>query len=205
MAGLREKQKQQRREAIAAAAMQLFVEKGFNRTRMEDIAAAVNVSGQTVFNYYPSKQVILFEFLRRADNSALEAVYNTLNPADDPVDVLCGLVEIITELELQLMPPPLWREILPMILFNPRDELPETYARGNDELVAEIRKFLQAMLAAGTISAATDLDFAAFMINDYGHLQMVRLVASDEPDWAGFRDNVRSSITLFVKGMLQPG
>ena len=151
MAGLREQKKQRRREAIAQAGMQLFVEKGFNKTRMEDIAAAVDVSGQTVFNYFPSKQTILFEFLRRADNSALEEVYKSLDPAGDPVDVLCGLVEIITELELQLMPAPLWREILPMIMFHPKDELPETYARGNDELVAEIRKFLQAMLDAGSI------------------------------------------------------
>ena len=202
MAGLREQKKQRRREAIAQAGMQLFVEKGFNKTRMEDIAAAVDVSGQTVFNYFPSKQTILFEFLRRADNSALEEVYKSLDPAGDPVDVLCGLVEIITELELQLMPAPLWREILPMIMFQPKDELPETYARGNDELVAEIRKFLQAMLDAGSISADTDLDFAAFMINDYGHLQLVRLVTSDEPDWDAFRQNVRSSITLFVQGML---
>ena len=202
MAGLREQKKQRRREAIAQAGMQLFVEKGFNKTRMEDIAAAVDVSGQTVFNYFPSKQTILFEFLRRADNSALEEVYKSLDPAGNPVDVLCGLVEIITELELQLMPAPLWREILPMIMFQPKDELPETYARGNDELVAEIRKFLQAMLDAGSISADTDLDFAAFMINDYGHLQLVRLVTSDEPDWDAFRQNVRSSITLFVQGML---
>ena len=40
------------------------------------------------------------------------------------------------------------------------------------------------------------------MINDYGHLQLVRLVTSDEPDWDAFRQNVRSSITLFVQGML---
>jgi len=60
-----------------------------------------------------------------------------------------------------------------MIMFNPKDELPGTYARGNEELVAEIHKFLQAMLEAGTISTATDLDFAAFMINDYGHLQLM--------------------------------
>ena len=58
------------------------------------------------------------------------------------------------------------------------------------------------MLDAGSISADTDLDFAAFMINDYGHLQLVRLVTSDEPDWDAFRQNVRSSITLFVQGML---
>ncbi|MAD47254.1 MAG: TetR family transcriptional regulator [Oceanospirillaceae bacterium] len=201
MAGLREQQKQQRREAIAQAGMKLFVSKGFNKTRMEDIAAAVNVSGQTVFNYFPSKQMILFEFLRRADSSALQQVNDKLDPGGDPVDVLCRLVEIITELQLQQMPAALWREILPMILFNPKDELPEIYARGNDLLISEIRSFLQKMQQAGTISKQTDLDFAAFMINDYGHIQLVRLVVTDEPDWEAFRDNVRSSIRLFVKGM----
>jgi len=202
MAGLREQQKQQRREAIAQAGMTLFVEKGFNKTRMEDIAAAVNMSGQTVFNYFPSKQMILFEFLRRADSSALQQVNDKLNPAGDPVDVMCRLVEIITELQLQQMPAALWREILPMIMFNPKDELPEIYAKGNDLLIAEIRSFLQKMQDAGALGNSVDLDFAAFMINDYGHVQLVRLVASHEPDWEAFRDNVRSSIRLFVQGML---
>lgn len=205
MAGLREKQKEQRRAAIAAAAMKLFVENGFDKTRMEDIAAAVNVSGQTVFNYYPTKQVILFEFLQHADRSAFEEVRSTLDPAGDPVDVLCRLVEIITRRELRVMAAPLWREILPLILFNPKDELPETYRRENDELVEDIRLFLLEMQRAGRLSEQADLAFAAFMINDYGHLQLVRLVSRNEPDWDDFRDNVRSSITLFVKGLLQPG
>ena len=204
MAGLRAKQKEQRRVAIADAAMKLFVEKGFDKTRMEDIAAEVNVSGQTVFNYYPTKQVILFEFLKLADRSALEEARSTLDPTGDPVDVLCGLVEIITRLELRIMAPSLWREILPIILFNPKDELPESYRRENDNLIADIRAFLHDMQKAGRLSARADIDFAAFMLNDYGHLQLVRLVNRDDPDWDAFRDNVRNSIRLMVQGLICP-
>lgn len=62
MAGLREQQKEQRRQAIAEAAIALFESKGFQQTRMEDIASSSGVSVPTVFKYFPSKQAILFEF-----------------------------------------------------------------------------------------------------------------------------------------------
>jgi AcrR family transcriptional regulator len=61
MASLREQKKQQTREAIATAAAQLFSDRGFAAVTVDDIAQAVGISRQTVFNYFPSKEQMLFD------------------------------------------------------------------------------------------------------------------------------------------------
>ena len=54
--GLRERKKRQTHEAIAEAAMALFVEHGFDAVTVADVARAADVSEKTVFNYFPAKE-----------------------------------------------------------------------------------------------------------------------------------------------------
>jgi AcrR family transcriptional regulator len=58
--GLRERKKTRTREAIVAAALQLFAERGYDSTTVADIAEAAEVAQSTVFAYFPTKDDILF-------------------------------------------------------------------------------------------------------------------------------------------------
>ena len=60
MTGLRERKKLATRLAIHEAGMELFAERGFAGTTVDDIAEAAGVSRATVFTYYPTKEEIVF-------------------------------------------------------------------------------------------------------------------------------------------------
>ena len=58
--GLRERKKLQTRERLTAAAMALFLEKGFEATTLDDIAAVAEMSRRSFFHYFASKEEVVF-------------------------------------------------------------------------------------------------------------------------------------------------
>jgi AcrR family transcriptional regulator len=81
--GLRERKKQKTRESIQREAMRLFGQQGYEETTVEQIAAAVEISPSTFFNYFPSKEdVVLYD--------AYDPVLATLlleRPAGEPLSI----------------------------------------------------------------------------------------------------------------------
>jgi AcrR family transcriptional regulator len=60
--GLRERKKQKTRDSIQREAMRLIAKQGYEQTTVEQIAAAVEISPSTFFNYFPSKEdVVLYD------------------------------------------------------------------------------------------------------------------------------------------------
>jgi AcrR family transcriptional regulator len=80
--GLRERKKQQTRELIADSARRLFAARGFDAVTVADVARAAEVSTQTVFNYFPTKEDLVYWRLGSFEEELLTAIRE--RPAGEP-------------------------------------------------------------------------------------------------------------------------
>ncbi|WP_180356169.1 TetR/AcrR family transcriptional regulator [Aliirhizobium smilacinae] len=76
---LRERKKHETREKLIKAAVSLAVAHGAAKVRVEDIAAAANVSPRTFNNYFPSKEAAMLDILLQAGKLISNSI-NDISP-----------------------------------------------------------------------------------------------------------------------------
>ena len=96
--GLRERKKRMTRQLISDTATGMFLEAGFDEVRVADVAAACGVSEKTVYNYFPTKESLIFD--RFEDMEA--DVRRTLGPDASPFSPVESVVALVVA-ELQRM------------------------------------------------------------------------------------------------------
>ncbi len=89
-----------RRDEILDAAARLFAEQGFPGTGMDEIGAAVGITGPSVYRHFPSKDAILVAIGRRSalrlEAEAMAAAMRTTDPADQLDALVDSYVQNIT-------------------------------------------------------------------------------------------------------------
>jgi AcrR family transcriptional regulator len=72
--GLRERKKLQTRQLLADTARRLFSERSFEEVSIAEIARAADVSQATVFNYFPTKEDLVYSRLETFESELLDAI-----------------------------------------------------------------------------------------------------------------------------------
>lgn len=82
-----------RREQILQAAAQLFAERGARSVGVDDVGAAVGVTGPAIYRHFASKDAMLAEMLLRISERLLAGAQQVLADAgEDPTAQLAGLI-----------------------------------------------------------------------------------------------------------------
>lgn len=90
---LRERRKAERREQLVAAAAALFAERGFASVRLEDLGAAVGVSGPAVYRHFSNKEAVLVELLVGISQYLLDGGRTVSNEHEPGEIALRSLIE----------------------------------------------------------------------------------------------------------------
>ena len=100
--GLRETNATRTRDGIAEAAMTLFLERGYEQTTMEEVAAAAEVGLSTLYRYFPTKELLGTSYLGEPGQLA-ELV--RARPGDEPVELALGeaLLEFVSSSDEELV------------------------------------------------------------------------------------------------------
>lgn len=72
--GLREEKKKRTRKAISDMATKLFIERGYNNVTTAEIAERAQVSVPTLFNYFPTKESLVFDEDAEQEQQMVESV-----------------------------------------------------------------------------------------------------------------------------------
>ena len=83
--GLRERKKLRTRQLLADVARRLFSEHGFENVSIAQIADAADVSPATVFNYFPTKEDLVYSRLEEFESQLIDAIRNR-GPGESVLD-----------------------------------------------------------------------------------------------------------------------
>jgi AcrR family transcriptional regulator len=150
--GLRERKKQQTHQLIADTARRLFAARGFEAVRVSEIAAAADVSEATVFNYFPTKEDLIYSRLEAFEQELLSSIRDRA-PGES---VLIGFGRFVsTPRGLLASPDPEQVEQLAAIT-RVIAESPSLLAR-EQQIYAKYTDALAALLASETGAGAADI------------------------------------------------
>lgn len=91
--GLRERKKLIRLQRIVAAARQLFIEKGFTTTTIQDIAAEADVGLGTLYLYAKSKEDLLVLVFKDDILKMIDESYAAISPGEPLIDQLMAFFD----------------------------------------------------------------------------------------------------------------
>lgn len=97
----RSRAKSDRRSQLIAAAERLVAEKGYLAVRLEDLGAAVGVSGPAIYRHFPNKEAVLVELLVGISTRLLAGAREVLAASPDPATALDGLIDFHLDFALE--------------------------------------------------------------------------------------------------------
>jgi len=86
--GLRERKKLRTRQLISETAVRMFAERGFDAVPVAAVARAAEVSEATVFNYFPTKEDLIYQGMEAFEDELLGAVRD--RPAGESIVAAFG-------------------------------------------------------------------------------------------------------------------
>jgi AcrR family transcriptional regulator len=105
--GLRERKKARTRRVIADAAARLFAERGYEHVAVSDVARAAEVSEQTVYNYFPTKEDLVSDYDQEVQDQ-LSRLIRTRPPGTTPAAAIRELALDVVD-GIRRVPAEQWR------------------------------------------------------------------------------------------------
>ena len=157
---LRQKKKQQTKEAIIKAARRLFAEKGYEATRTREIAEAAGIATGTLFNYAKTKSDVVLLLWKSRAQGLLTSGLAAAEEAADPIDALVAMFGPIFAFYAEDLE--LGKIFIQQAVYASAED-PEMLAL-NEGFIAQLSLLLMPHVSEGQIQAASNAFAAYFLV-----------------------------------------
>lgn len=197
----RERQKIERERRILAAARRLFDRKGFAATSMEEVAGRAGLAVGTLYNYFPSKEQLLFA-ISRSDTEQLVRIGERVlaDPPDDPVEAIVTLTEVMVH-SITAGERRLWRELFVAALAAPDTFGARLFAL-DMRLIAQLTAMLDLLKQRGAIDPGVDSARAAGLFYGICLTWAIAFATRDDLTIETMRAEISESVRITIRGIL---
>ena len=212
--GLRERKKLETRQRISDIATMMFLQQGFDAVRVADVAERVGVSEKTIFNYFPTKESLVFDRFDEQLADTLRAVRdrpNGLPPTRAFIDELMRQMAELASDDFEQA-----RQVVPRFgeMLDGAPTLRAAWSDHRDRMVTAVAEVLaddlgvnaldpEPRTAARALISLTDLSYDSMLRNidvaeDGPHL--IQLLEADLERGARLLDTGMWSLSLMIGG-----
>lgn len=191
------------RRAILAAATALFLERGFGATSMDDVAAVADVSKQTIYARFGSKEALFLDIVDTLTGPAGDAL---LDKVADPVDdrpIAEFLLDFANQQLAIVLTPRLMQ--LRRLVIGEHDRFPELgrklHERGPGRSIGRLANAFAHYDRIGQISVADPRAAAAFfnwLVMGAATNDAMLLGDAAIPSPGALRDHAQESVRIFL-------
>jgi AcrR family transcriptional regulator len=139
--------------AILDAAIKVFLKSGYLGTNMDEIAALSEVSKQTIYKHFSSKEALFVEMVTRMTDAASNTVHNQIPELSDDKDI-AGFLQMYAHRQLTVVLTPRLMQ-LRRLLIGEVARFPELarvlYECGPQRAVAALAKVFERLAAHGLL------------------------------------------------------
>ncbi len=158
MTGLRARQKAYRSRRIIQAAADLFHERGFDATRIEDIAARAEVSEGTAYNYFQTKGDLLVAIVSQEVEEVLAAGQGVIDAEHAEVQAaLDALCAVYFDHSLVYLSKEMWRQAMAFSISAPDTPFGQRYTELDGLLRDQMCELLRSLQARGLAQVGVDM------------------------------------------------
>jgi AcrR family transcriptional regulator len=190
----RARRRQEVRDRVYRAAVELFVEGGFDATTMDDIADRADVARATVFNYFQRKSAFLDEWSAQRRQKALAAVRRR-----HLIDH--ALPEILARYMIELARISTRTRTETVALMGAA--IHTTNVFGNPHLAHEMARFIARAQAAGEVRADVEAELAGTLLAT-GYFAILSQWIAAEPMPFDLESRLLKMVDLICSGLIAP-
>lgn len=191
MAGLRERQKADRKRRILSAAVTRFQADGYRGVRIEDLAEMAGVSVGTVYNYYRTKGDILIATVAMEVEDVLASGAAIIRDPPPGVEAaILGLIFQYYDHSLEYLSKEMWRTAMALSIEAPDTPNGRRYAELDRRLSAQVTELIEALRLRGEVRDDVDADaFGQVIFNNLNQM-FIEFVRNDAMDLGTLRNRV---------------
>ncbi|MES2845821.1 MAG: TetR/AcrR family transcriptional regulator [Pseudomonadota bacterium] len=191
MSGLREKQKADRQRRILTAASRLFREAGYGAVRIEDIAAAAEVSVGTFYNYFETKGELLLAIVTMEVEEVLSLGESVVR--DPPCSVEVALRQLIGgyfDHSLVYLSKEMWRTALAIAIEAPDTPFSCRYTQLDSLMTDQVCNLIAELQARGLARQDVCARALGEVIFNNLNMMFIEFVKSEPMPMAHLHDKV---------------